>query len=132
MICYPQSDTSAMQIVFYLSFSAVSFSLDIEMFVLPLLLAFCGEFKSFLADDEIVPIDIARFGTEIYGKPIAFNERDYRRKSGNPEERGPYLEGDLLIPYKSKNGISSQAYRWPNKQIPYEISGKFSELQVCK
>lgn len=95
------------------------------MFFRIFLIFFCAKFSSAIEDDE--KIDISQFGLDLFGKPIAFNERDFRRQSGNPEERGPYLEGDLLIPIKSKNGISSQAYRWPNKQIPYEISGRFSK-----
>lgn len=93
------------------------------MFVVQLLvIIFCGVVS---ADEEM--IDLTHFGLDIYGKPIVFNERDYQRKSGNPEERGPYLEGDLLIPYKSKNGINFISHRWPNKQIPYEISNRFSK-----
>lgn len=81
----------------------------------------------FAVNENDGTIDLTQFGLYIFGKPITSNERDYKRKSGNPEERGPYLEGDLLIPIKSRNGINSQAYRWPNKQIPYEISGRFSK-----
>lgn len=53
-------------------------------------------------------------------------DRYYKWQYGYPEERGPYPEGDLLIPV-SKNGIKSEAYRWTNGIIPYEIQSGFSK-----
>lgn len=71
-------------------------------------------------------IDLSHYGLDIFGKPIAFNSRKKAASHGNAEEKGPYLEGDLLIPINSKNGIQSQSRRWPKAQIPYEIIGSFS------
>lgn len=73
-------------------------------------------------------IDLSHYGIDIYGKPIAHNSRRYAANHGNAEERGPYLEGDLLIPVNSKNGIQSQSRRWPKGQIPFEIIGSFSKI----
>ena len=75
-------------------------------------------------------IDFSQYGTDIYGKPIITNSRKYASLYGNPEERGPYLEGDLLIPLNSKNGIKSQALRWPRGEIPFEIRGSFSKFDI--
>lgn len=55
------------------------------------------------------------------------HKRSYKIRYGNPEERGPYPEGDLLIPI-SKNGIKAETYRWNNARIPYEIQSGFSKL----
>lgn len=67
-------------------------------------------------------------GLDIYGKPIAHNTKNNNRKYGNPEEHGPYLEGDLLFPMNGKNGIKSVPSRWKNGEIPFEIRGSYSEL----
>lgn len=75
-----------------------------------------------------VVIDLTQFGLEMYGKPIAHHSRMNEKRYGNPEEQGPYLEGDLLIPLNSKNGIKLESYRWKNKEVPYEIRGSFSEF----
>lgn len=73
-------------------------------------------------------IDLSHYGIDIYGKPIAHNSRRYAANHGNAEERGPYLEGDLLIPINPKNGIQLKSLRWPKGQIPYEIIGSFSNF----
>ncbi|TMW53114.1 hypothetical protein DOY81_001842 [Sarcophaga bullata] len=49
----------------------------------------------------------------------------------NPEETGPYLEGDIngeAIELRNplRNGILAGSYRWPKAIIPYEIQGPFS------
>lgn len=66
----------------------------------------------------IYPIVFAAKNSPEYG-------RNYRMRYGNPEERGPYPEGDLLIPI-SKNGIKLESFRWKNGVIPYEIQSGFS------
>ncbi|CAH1118579.1 unnamed protein product [Phaedon cochleariae] len=43
----------------------------------------------------------------------------------NPEEYGEYLEGDILMPSVSRNGLVAETYRWKNGEIPYEIAGAF-------
>lgn len=58
---------------------------------------------------------------------LEVKSNNYKIRYGNPEERGPYPEGDLVIPI-SKNGIKAEAYRWNNAIIPYEIQSGFSKL----
>lgn len=58
---------------------------------------------------------------------LEVKSNNYKIRYGNPEERGPYPEGDLVIPV-SKNGIKAEAYRWNNAVIPYEIQSGFSKL----
>lgn len=53
-------------------------------------LCFCPNNFAVNSDEKI---DLSQFGWEIYGKPIQQNSRNYKSKFGNPEERGPYLEG---------------------------------------
>lgn len=79
-------------------------------------------------DDE--KIDLSHFGMKIYGEPIN-NDRNRARRFGNPEEHGPYLEGDLLTPISGRNGINLEAARWLNGVVPYEIKRGFSEFSNC-
>lgn len=75
-------------------------------------------------DDDI--INLSHFGSKIFGVPIENDGKSFS-KNGNPEEEGPYLEGDLLIPTSDKNGVTAQSLRWKNGVIPYMIRGSFSE-----
>lgn len=86
----------------------------------------------FAENIDSLAIDLSQFGTEIFGIPVQHNLRNAERKYGNPEERGHYLEGDLLIPVNSKNGIKPESYRWSNGIIPYEIRGSFSKNSIQK
>lgn len=95
------------------------------MILLALFLISCANVFAHNIDDE--QIDLSVLGADIYGKPVASNARNNRRMYGNPEEKGPYLEGDLLIPVSNKNGIKSQTLRWKNHEVPYEISNGFSK-----
>jgi hypothetical protein len=45
---------------------------------------------------------------------------------GNPEEQGPYLEGDIMLP-ESRNGVTSPSQLWENGIVPYELAGSFSK-----
>ena len=48
---------------------------------------------------------------------------------GNPEEQGPYFEGDII----TSNGRASfnrPARKWNNGIIPYEISESFSKSRL--
>lgn len=74
-------------------------------------------------------IDLSRLGSELYGNPVINNGTIVMDPTENPEEFGPYLEGDLLVPVKSqRNGIKNEAMRWKNGEVPYVIRGRFSEL----
>nr|XP_023016554.1 zinc metalloproteinase nas-13-like isoform X1 [Leptinotarsa decemlineata] len=74
-------------------------------------------------------IQLPIFGENAYREPDP--EAGKRLESWNvtseqnPEEYEMYLEGDILIPAKSRNGLVSEAFRWKNGVIPYEISGDF-------
>ncbi|KAI8121830.1 hypothetical protein FF38_00332 [Lucilia cuprina] len=53
----------------------------------------------------------------------------------NPEETGPYLEGDIkgaAADFFSilRNGVVSTAYRWPQAIVPYEIEGNFATNEL--
>lgn len=90
------------------------------------LLICCVVARAVKVDDD--KIDLSHFGLRMFGEPIPNNERNRARRFGNPEEHGPYLEGDLLIPYEGRNGISLESARWPNREIPYEIQRGFSKF----
>uniref|UniRef100_A0A182T7S8 Metalloendopeptidase n=1 Tax=Anopheles maculatus TaxID=74869 RepID=A0A182T7S8_9DIPT len=70
-------------------------------------------------------IDLSHLGPELYGEPdeevgklvANFNpETD----SGNVEELGSYVEGDILIDRPGgRNGISNTANRWPKGVVPF-------------
>lgn len=75
------------------------------------------------ANDDI--IDISHFGSKLFGKPIESNEVALDAEGSNPEENGPYLEGDLLHPSMTRNGMKAEAYRWTGGIVPFEIRGGF-------
>ncbi|XP_022907090.2 zinc metalloproteinase nas-4-like [Onthophagus taurus] len=75
---------------------------------------------------------ILDYGAKMFGSP---NEKvgdiinDYSPKTNlaNPEELSGYLEGDILINRKSKNGLVDFGSKWDAGIIPYVITGPFSE-----
>lgn len=84
-------------------------------------------------------LDLSIYGSSLYripdyGKTARLLEEYIPEKSSvNPEELGPYIEGDILIPQTSvilKNGLLSRSSRWPNGIVPYEIGGDFRERQL--
>ncbi|XP_012266952.2 zinc metalloproteinase nas-13-like isoform X2 [Athalia rosae] len=53
----------------------------------------------------------------------------------NPEELGPYAEGDILFPAAmGRNGLKTESTRWPGGIIPYMISPIFrgADLRTIK
>jgi hypothetical protein len=72
-------------------------------------------------------IDLSQLGSELYGNPVENNGTIVLDEKKNPEEFGPYLEGDLLVPLKARNGMKSESLRWRNGEIPYVIRGRYSE-----
>lgn len=90
-----------------------------------LLVLFGAVVNIFATDDDV--IDISHFGARIFGKPVKSVENWFDGK-GNAEEKGPYLEGDLLIPTSSKNGMKSETLRWKKGEVPFEIRGGYSKL----
>lgn len=83
-----------------------------------------GSAKS-IGDDRI---DLSFLGTKIFGQPVENDGQVFKHHIGNAEEVGPYLEGDLLIPTKGRNGMKPEALRWKNGEVPFEIHGNFSKL----
>lgn len=69
-------------------------------------------------------IDLSRFGERIFGKPV--ENTGLNGLNENPEELGPYLEGDLLIPTEARNGMRAESLRWKNALVPFEIRGSYS------
>ncbi|XP_016952152.2 zinc metalloproteinase nas-13 [Drosophila biarmipes] len=48
----------------------------------------------------------------------------------NPEELGPYFEGDMSIPLRYRNGILELSSRWPGGVVPYVIEGSFTDQEL--
>ncbi|XP_013100975.1 hatching enzyme 1.2-like [Stomoxys calcitrans] len=84
--------------------------------------------------------DLSIYGSALYRRPDEHTAQllqSYEADTSpvNPEELGPYVEGDLIIPQSSvilKNGLTSTTTRWPKGIVPYEIGGDFlrQELKV--
>ncbi|XP_050084864.1 zinc metalloproteinase nas-4-like [Anopheles aquasalis] len=81
---------------------------------------------------EDLAIDLSHLGPELYGEPdesvgklvAAFDPSS--AGSGNVEELGSYLEGDMLIDRPAgRNGLASTSSRWPNGVVPFVIGGNF-------
>lgn len=79
-----------------------------------------------IVDDDT--IDLSQFGSRLFGKPVQIDSEKFSSTYGNPEELGPYLEGDLLIPSEARNGMKAESLRWKNGLVPFEIRGSYSEL----
>lgn len=82
-----------------------------------------------------VSLDLSRFGADIYNTPSELagrNLKDWTKsgKKGNPEEQGPYFEGDIMLDVETRNGVILEARKWKDGKIPYEIKGSFSKL-IC-
>ena len=41
------------------------------------------------------------------------------KKFGNPDEWGPYFQGDIIMLPEQRNGVIDTSYRWPNGQVAY-------------
>ncbi|KAF5271849.1 hypothetical protein FQA39_LY07989 [Lamprigera yunnana] len=48
----------------------------------------------------------------------------------NMWERSGKFEGDMVLLPEQKNGIIADRYRWPNREVPYEISNEYTDDQV--
>lgn len=79
-------------------------------------------------DDDDETIDLTHLGSKLFGSP-KFNATN-ELTGDHPEEEGPYVEGDLLVPTvgNQRNGMKSESLRWQNGEIPFVIRGRFSKL----
>lgn len=84
-------------------------------------------------EDEV--IDLSRFGERLFGQPVLSRARNLQRSTDNPEEQGPYIEGDILVPLpdnNTRNGMKTESLRWRSGVVPFEIRGSFSNsLILC-
>lgn len=99
------------------------------MFLTVIFVIFCFSFhqQGFAKSVSNDRIDLSFLGTKIFGQPIDNDGQIFKNLKGNAEEVGPYLEGDLLIPTKGRNGMKAESLRWKNGEVPFEIRGNFSE-----
>ena len=50
------------------------------------------------------------------------------QKWGNPDEWGPYFQGDIVFRNPNqRNGILDESYRWPNGQVYYVYDSAFGK-----
>lgn len=89
------------------------------------LIAFVGNFQINWTQNVNDVIDLSYFGPKLFGKPVESNGKS--NEGDNPEEQGSYLEGDLLHPSMTRNGMKAEAYRWKDGIMPFEIRGSFSK-----
>jgi hypothetical protein len=92
------------------------------------ILCFFAVFIQILANQDEGVIDLMQFGAKLFGNPVKNDGSLVNNPNINPEEIGPYVEGDLLVPIQSKNGMTKESLRWKNGEVPYVIKGRFSEL----
>lgn len=95
-------------------------------------------------DGDDLAIDLSAYGTRLYGTPQKSagemlkkwqlsqeNSAENSHVLVNPEEIGPYVEGDILIPRSTatssdgRNGMVAESYRWHDGIIPIELIGPF-------
>lgn len=79
-------------------------------------------------EDEEETIDLRPLGVKLFGEPQ--KSKGSVANNSNFEEEGPYLEGDLLVPISSRNGMISESSRWKNGEVPYIIRGRYSEFNA--
>nr|XP_029733637.1 zinc metalloproteinase nas-7-like [Aedes albopictus] len=87
-------------------------------------------------EDEPFDFDFSELGDELY----FVETRNHTEKlleewsdddeSINPEEMGPYVEGDLYQPELAKNAVKFKSKKWPKGVVPYKISGSFSNSEA--
>ncbi|XP_058056147.1 zinc metalloproteinase nas-4-like [Anopheles bellator] len=89
-----------------------------------------------LQDETEQVIDLSHLGSALYGRPdeatgnrvAKFNSSTH---SGNVEELGSYLQGDILVDRpKGRNGLANTATRWPNAVVPVVITGSFDAAGI--
>ncbi|KAI4454784.1 discoidin cub egf laminin and zinc metalloprotease domain containing [Holotrichia oblita] len=76
-------------------------------------------------------IDVSHYGAALFGKPNEktgeiVNEWASESSQVNPEELGEYLEGDILVPAKGRNGLLDFSSKWDGGMVPYVIVGPYN------
>lgn len=88
------------------------FTLVTLVFIIFTVRSFTCMTTSFNDDDDT--IDLSYLSPQIFGRPIANEKKIWDIVDGNPEEQGPYVEGDLLFPTDARNGMKAESSRWKN------------------
>lgn len=94
-----------------------------------IILLLCNLYLKVQSYNEDEVIDLSRFGERLYGQPVLNSARKFQRSKDNPEEQGPYIEGDILVPLpdnSTRNGMKTESLRWRSGVVPFEIRGSFS------
>ncbi|CAG7719365.1 unnamed protein product [Allacma fusca] len=78
----------------------------------------------FVAILGILFISQQALGASLAGKQVD-NRRD------NPEERGPYFEGDIILD-ETQGGLRNETYRWPQATVIYDVDPKFTIDEIVQ
>lgn len=98
-----------------------------KLLILSFILIFCSHIESFpvnrnQCDQSKVSVKPSAESQKIL---IGYYERNRR---GNPEERGPYFEGDIIRPRFKMSQKPPQI--WKNGTVPYQIAPSFSKFNL--
>ncbi|KAK5644643.1 hypothetical protein RI129_005943 [Pyrocoelia pectoralis] len=63
--------------------------------------------------------------SSVNANPLIVDDHNLWQRSGK-------FEGDMVLAPWQKNGVIDTALRWPNRNIPYEISDVFDEQQKAQ
>lgn len=102
---------------------------------LVLLLIPTSAFGAPIGDDgEPFDLDFSQLGEEMYhteerNDTLKLLEEWSPNEDGsmNPEEMGPFVQGDLYQPVVAKNAVKFKSKRWKNAIVPYKISNSFGK-----
>lgn len=80
-------------------------------------------------------MDFSQLGEELYHVEKKNNSvkllQEWPSKeddeSMNPEEMGPFVQGDLYQPEIGKNAVKFKSKKWKYAIVPYKISDKFGK-----
>ncbi|EAT38284.1 AAEL009820-PA [Aedes aegypti] len=61
----------------------------------------------------------------VFGAPIEAEDEPI-----NPEEMGPFVQGDLYQPVLAKNAVKFKSRKWAKAVVPYKISDSFGYSEV--
>lgn len=87
------------------------------------------------AEDEPFDFEFSQLGEEMY---LVVETRNHTEKlleewsdddgSINPEEMGPFVQGDLYQPVLAKNAVKFKSRKWAKAVVPYKISDSFGKI----